>query len=787
MRLLLYFIPLLILSIFNVPAQAQTTADGETGLMRGFARAVAISGGTVFIGEPANFHQPGVVYLYNKNGNNWEEVQQLKASNGKIGNNFGAALSADGNIMLVSAPGANNDNGAVYVYRRGNGNWSEESILTIQAEEAGFGSSVLLNGDHAYVGSPGHADGTGAVVIFRNENGSWNEIETVANPDSTGSGFGVSLDIDGNNLVVGAPAREGGNAYLFHDDGSGWNHVSTLSSSGVGDRSLFGAFVKIKDDLVFVSAPQAVAAAGAVVVFEKNSEDGEWAERNRLMAFDGERRYLFGSSIVFHENSVWIGAQNADGGRGAIYQFEQDEDGNWAGVTKLMSDQGDGERFAGTLAVQENTAVAGLTGADFGAGAAAIMEQNNTGEWITRKILIGKGGDVLEPVTGKRVKCRRGEANIYPCENVNLLAFLPIREIGGDRGVRLNDIWGWTDEDTEKNYALVGRNEGTSFVDVTDPLNPVYVGNLPLTSTAQPSTWRDIKIYKNHAYVVADNAREHGMQVLDLTQLREFNGEPITFEETTIYRNINSAHNIVINEETGFAYAVGSSGGGETCGGGLHMINIQDPANPEFAGCFADPSTGRAGTGYSHDAQCVIYDGPDEEHQGKEICIGSNETAISIADVTDKDNPIALSTASYPDHAYVHQGWLTGDQRYFFQNDELDELNGTVDSTRTIVWDVSDLDDPLFVREYFVDNPASDHNLYILGDTMYQSNYVSGLQVIDISNPEEPKRVGYFDTHPFVEDAAGFSGTWSNYPYFDDIVIMTSSNEGLFILDAGRD
>ena len=277
------------------------------------------------------------------------------------------------------------------------------------------------------------------------------------------------------------------------------------------------------------------------------------------------------------------------------------------------------------------------------------------------------------------------------------------------------------------------------------------------------------------------------MQVLDLTQLRDFDGEPILFEETTIYDNLNSVHNIVINEETGFAFAVGSGGGGETCGGGLHMIDIQDPANPTFAGCFADPSTGRSGTGYTHDAQCVIYNGPDEEHQGQEVCFGANETAISIADVTDKENPVALSTASYPDHAYVHQGWLTEDQRYFFQNDELDELTGIVDRTRTIIWDVSDLDDPQFVREYYLDNPASDHNLYILGDTMYQSNYVSGLQVIDISNPEEPEHVGYFDTHPFVENAAGFSGTWSNFPYFDDIVLMTSSNEGLFILDANRD
>jgi choice-of-anchor B domain-containing protein len=126
-----------------------------------------------------------------------------------------------------------------------------------------------------------------------------------------------------------------------------------------------------------------------------------------------------------------------------------------------------------------------------------------------------------------------------------------------------------------------------------------------------------------------------------------------------LYRRVNSVHNIVINEESGFAYAVGASSGGETCGGGLHMIDIREPKNPQFAGCFSDPQTGRASTGYSHDAQCVMYRGPDERYSGREICLGANETALSIADVTDKANPQALSRASYPNVAYSHQGWLT--------------------------------------------------------------------------------------------------------------------------------
>ena len=85
--------------------------------------------------------------------------------------------------------------------------------------------------------------------------------------------------------------------------------------------------------------------------------------------------------------------------------------------------------------------------------------------------------------------------------------------------ISTNDIWGWEDPETGTEYALVGMNSGTSFVDISDPVSPQVIGFLPLHST-RTSTWRDIKVYSDHAFVVADNAGEHGMQVFDLTQLR---------------------------------------------------------------------------------------------------------------------------------------------------------------------------------------------------------------------------------------------------------------------------
>jgi choice-of-anchor B domain-containing protein len=262
---------------------------------------------------------------------------------------------------------------------------------------------------------------------------------------------------------------------------------------------------------------------------------------------------------------------------------------------------------------------------------------------------------------------------------------------------------------------------------------------------------------------------------------------PKTFDETAIYNGIHSAHNVVINTDTGYGYIVGSSGGGNTCGGGLHMVNLENPTSPSFEGCFSDPSTGRSGTGYSHDAQCVVYEGPDQEYQGREICIGANETAISIADVTNKDNPKAISTGSYPDHAYVHQGWLSENHRYFYQNDELDELQGKAERTRTLVWDLKDLDNPKLVNEKLLSEPTTDHNLYIKGETMYQANYYSGLRILDISDRTNPQEVAHFDTEPFGENRPGFDGAWSVYPYFENgPVIVSSIGQGLFVVDPSQ-
>lgn len=364
--------------------------------------------------------------------------------------------------------------------------------------------------------------------------------------------------------------------------------------------------------------------------------------------------------------------------------------------------------------------------------------------------------------------CVNGMAGTFQCRNIDLASFLPLSDIGGGTG---NDIWGWTDPLTGKEYALMGRSTGTSFVDISDPFHPVYLGNLPAHDGLN-STWRSIKVYANHAFIVSE-AAGHGMQVFDLTQLRNVPSPPVTFGETAHYSVFGRAHTIAINEKTGFAYAAGSR---DTCSAGLHMVNVQNPAAPAFAGCVDSD-------GYVHETECAIYYGPDPSYQGHEICFNANEDTLTIVDVTNKNAPVQLSRTGYVGSGYTHQGWLNEDQSVFLLDDELDERDFG-NKTRTFIWDVSDLDAPSVKSVYDGNTISIDHNQYIRGRYTYQSNYRSGLHILDVRSAAAGtlNEVAFFDVYP-VDDEPKFNGTWSNYPFFPSgTVIVSGIEQGLFVL-----
>ena len=381
----------------------------------------------------------------------------------------------------------------------------------------------------------------------------------------------------------------------------------------------------------------------------------------------------------------------------------------------------------------------------------------------------------------------------YSCLNYDLMGRITLEEMDAEAG---NDCWGWTDSTTGREYAIMGVNNGTSFIDITDSTSPQYLGKLP-TSTVD-SSWRDMKVYNDHVYIVSE-AGDHGLQVFNLANLRGLDSEQV-FSADYTDKSFGKAHNIAINEDSGYAYIAGARTKG------IYAFNLSNPLAPKL-------ELEGSQFGYSHDAQIVNYKGPDQDHFGKEIYIGSNENKVDIVDVTDKSEPKLISTFLY-DHQYTHQAWLTDDHKYALLGDELDEVDSNYElkadaKTRTVIIDLSDLDKPSLHHDYEAETKAIDHNGYVKGTEFFLASYTAGLRVLDILNIDQKSisETGFFNTFINHNDSglpnsttvksqdpdgdhsgkkgnsSAFNGAWSVYPFFkSENIIISDINSGLYIV-----
>ena len=401
----------------------------------------------------------------------------------------------------------------------------------------------------------------------------------------------------------------------------------------------------------------------------------------------------------------------------------------------------------------------------------------------------GTPSQVLAGVTQPlgAAECANGQAEVggiaFDCSDVDLLAFVPVAALGqesygsAERRIEGSDVWGWTSPSTGDEYVLMGKTNATAFFRiVTDDATGLptleNLGELPNPATSF-SVWPAIRA----------QASAHGMQVFDLTTLDGLDEAPDRRHTAAAhYRDAsNTSHNIVINPDTDWAYIVGGTSGNTVndvlCGrGGLHFVDITNPAAPASAGCSALDL-------YVHDAQCVTYHGPDTRFTGRELCFNAAEQWVSVVDVTDKNAPVRLGVFPYTRSSYVHQGWLTEDHRFFLLGDETDEQRFGF-NTRTMIFDFEDLTSPQLPVEYFGPTTAIDHNMYTRDGLLYQSNYAAGLRILDTEGLYDGgtlSEIAHFDVFP-DHDNASFVGTWSNYPYFEDGVVAVNAYDGLFLL-----
>lgn len=464
-------------------------------------------------------------------------------------------------------------------------------------------------------------------------------------------------------------------------------------------------------------------------------------------------------------------------------------------------------------------------------------------------------------------KCVNGNAAGAECKNMDVLSYVFLSDLNDiySPGDEASDIWGWNDPVTGKEYAIIGLYDATVFVDISDPLNPKVAARLSTTppvskpsslkklchddcggnddevevpgEEAEASSWMDIKVYGDVAYIGSEES-EFGVLVFDLRRLRAVSGGQWVVADGHLSEVMNS-HNLAIDQDNGFLYAVGDTAYDEDGPGwgGAHVYDLTDPLHPVYLTEFViDPLL--AGSSYLHDLWCGTYQGPDTNFHGKQVCFGANSgrerdstTGITkyfcnddgvysgdwvfdnkgtddsddelifgtgciqtrslgfrpnrysylvALDVTDKNNVHLLDRATFQGSRYIHQQWPTKNHDYLYVNDELEE-SYYAQRTKFYIYDLSDLTNLQQVSTFEYPGLDIDHNIYVHGRFAYQSNYSAGLRMLDVSDPTSPLEVGYLDLRPGYSGVR-FTSNWSNYVFPSGIIAISDIETGLILL-----
>ncbi|KAH6613533.1 hypothetical protein B0J18DRAFT_473183 [Chaetomium sp. MPI-SDFR-AT-0129] len=388
--------------------------------------------------------------------------------------------------------------------------------------------------------------------------------------------------------------------------------------------------------------------------------------------------------------------------------------------------------------------------------------------------------------------------NTFRCRDLDLFDFKTHAQLGSSSG-RGAGSWGWTSPDGRE-FVAIAQEDGAAFAEVSSKGKLVYLGRLPQYGSAPTSLWREIKGYKSYI-IIGSEALRHGVQIFDLRKLLDVDPvSPVVFDNTTDLTGfwvdglpLGRSHNVVTNEELNYGVATGFQPRDGLLGAGLVFFDLTDPSNPTTLG-------GTGEDGYVHDAQCLVYRGPDEKYRGNDICYGYDEDSLTIFDVTDKKDIRVISNTSYEGFVYTHQGWVLDPewQQFLITDDEYDEYNksGLAADGYPIsyIWDISSLEAPKQTGHYKGLRKGIDHNQFVRDGFTYQSNYASGISILDLRSVAlDPsgkgiKEVAYFDTHPEDDHLPGggnvtFTGSWSHYPFFPSgFIVINTMDRGAFVV-----
>jgi choice-of-anchor B domain-containing protein len=336
--------------------------------------------------------------------------------------------------------------------------------------------------------------------------------------------------------------------------------------------------------------------------------------------------------------------------------------------------------------------------------------------------------------------------------NIQLRSNLPY-------GMLCSNIGGYVDHSGNE-YALLGYWNGLDIIDVTNPANPV----LKFTVQGDQSEWREVKTYRDVAYVTTE-ACCVGLQIVDLSNLPNSINTTTYTGDGPIAGQLETVHALHVDTAKAFLYLYGSNiqANGANNHGHPLFFDISNPLSPEYAGTFIAPT----GNPYVHDGYVEndtayfghIYDG-----------------YVSIVDVSNKSNPVLLATQQTPNN-FTHNVWLSDNRQTMFTTDE-------TNNSYLTAYDISDLSN-ITELSRFQTNPGSNaivHNTHIRNDFAITSWYKEGVVITDVSRPRNPIEVGHYDTYP-QGSGSGFDGDWGVYPFLPSgNLVVSDMTNGLFVL-----
>ncbi|MEE8450983.1 MAG: pre-peptidase C-terminal domain-containing protein, partial [Thermoguttaceae bacterium] len=378
--------------------QRLTADDADDGDL--FGGAMAVDGQTAIVGARLDDEagtSAGAAYILGFDGTEWQQTQKLTASDADEKDWLGHSVAIDGRWAIVGAYGDDDeadDAGAAYLFQFDGQQWQQRQKLT--ASDAVFsdyfGYDVAIDGNTALVGAYGSSDDggySGAAYVFHFDGATWQEQAKLTAQDAgAGDYFGHSVAVENGLAVIGAyrdedAGTQSGSAYVFRVEGNQWIQQQKLTADDAEANHVFGSAVEIGGGRVIVSAPgdsEAASAAGASYIFD--FDGNQWLQQQKLTASDARADAGFGRSVSIDGDTVVVGSDRDDDGggwhSGSAYVFQFDGTG-WVETRKLSADDGViDDTFGRSVAVSGDTVFVGAPMNDAGAantGAVYLFEQ----------------------------------------------------------------------------------------------------------------------------------------------------------------------------------------------------------------------------------------------------------------------------------------------------------------------------------------------------------------------------------------------------------------------------